>query len=199
MTSPSPYQELMANLKPSGADVGAIFGLESDNPPDTDDYWRMGYTYPIQLTNWAFAMVPQHPTASRYLSQLSQEIRANSSHLASIDPLDLTGPPALTKAVKAHSENLSPPEFRWCALTGRQDKKGGRGKVVASDVLILPITGFSPGRGWFHNMGSQAISHPNARLLHNAQGSWRKISLRVHLGKFCRTFLGGCRDWKKIP
>lgn len=143
MTSPTPYQEIMEKLKPSGADVGAIFGLEADNPADTDDYWRMGYTYPVQLTNWAFAMVPQHPTASRYLSNLSQDIRSNSSRLSNIDPLDLTGPPALTKAVKAHSENMSPPEFRWSALSGRKDVRGGRGKVVASDVLILPITGFS--------------------------------------------------------
>lgn len=200
ITSPSPYQELMTKFAPSNQDaIGAIYGLECDAPPDTDEYWRMGYTFPIQLTNWAFAMAPHHPTASAYLTQLTADIRQNSSHLSAIDPLDLTGPPALTRAVKGHCEAQEGKDFRWNSLTSKDDQEGGRGKVVAGDVLIMPITAFSPGRGWFHNMGSMPIDHPNARLTHVAQGSWRKTSVSVHAGKLCRTMLGRCKDWKKIP
>ena len=200
LTSPSPYQELMSRLAPNAPDaLGAIYGLECDTPPDSDEYWRMGYTYPVQLTNWAFAMAPHHPSSSVYLSQLTSDIRHNSSRLSELDPLDLTGPPALTRAVKGHCQAQEGDKFRWESVSNVGTEDGGRGKVVAGDVLVLPITGFSPGRGWFHNMGSMPADHPNARLAHVAQGSWRKVSVRVHAGKLCRTVLGKCKDWKKIP
>ena len=48
-------------------------------------------------------------------------------------------------------------------------------------------------------MGSQPVDHPNARLSHMAQGSWRKTSLKVEIGKLCRTLFGLCRDWSKVP
>ena len=199
ITSPTPYQELMSKISPPAQEgVGAIYGLECDTLPEADDYWRMGYTYPIQLTNWAFAMAPHHPSASAFLSQLTTDIRQNSTYLSGIDPLDLTGPPALTRAMMSHCEGQEGADFNWNSLTGVTDHDGGRGKVVADDVLILPITGFSPGRGWFHNMGSMPFDHPNARLAHVAQGSWRKTSVSVRAGKLCRTMLGRCKDWKKI-
>ena len=141
-TSPSVYQKLLSAYRQSTVDVGAIFGIEADNPPDTDAYWRMGYSYPVQVTNWAFAMAPHHPTALKFLEQLQNEIAQNTTRLARIDPLDLPGPPALTKAIKAHCEDMTP-DFRCDALSGRNDTAGGRGKVAAGDVLILPITGFS--------------------------------------------------------
>lgn len=34
--------------------VNAILGIEADNLANPDNtYWRMGYTFPVQLTNWA--------------------------------------------------------------------------------------------------------------------------------------------------
>ncbi|KAI9710191.1 MAG: hypothetical protein M1828_002205 [Chrysothrix sp. TS-e1954] len=182
VTSPSVYQKLLSAYRQSTVDVGAIFGIEADNPSDTDAFWRMGYSFPVQITNWAFAMAPHHPTALGFLAQLETEIALNSTRLPKIDPLDLTGPPALTKAVKTHCESMSP-SFRWDALSGGNDTQGGRGKVAAGDVLILPITGFSPGRGNFHRMGSEPLSHPNARLYHSAAGSWRKVDLKVKVAQ----------------
>lgn len=180
--------------------VNAIFGIEADNPPDPDPtYWRMGYTYPVQLTNWALAMSPHHPVAEQFIATLTPEIRANSDTLLAIDPLDITGPPALTAAVRAVAER-DDPLLSWDALSARNgDSRGGHGKVVAGDVLILPITGFSPGRGWFQNMGSQSVTHRNARLFHSAASSWRKADYKVRFGKLCRVALGMCKDWKKIP
>lgn len=178
--------------------AGAIFGIECDTRPERDDYWRAGYSYPVQLTNWALAFAPHHPIAAQFLTHLMEEVDANSTRLEEIDPLQLTGPPALTSAVKNFTMHVDP-EVRWEALSGLDDAVGGRGKIVAGDVLVLPITGFSPGRGSFHNMGSQPITHENARLQHMAQGSWRKADVKVEMGKFCRTFFGQCRDWKKIP
>jgi hypothetical protein len=47
-------------------------------------------------------------------------------------------------------------------------------------------------------MGSKPITDPSARLYHHAEGSWRRISISVEYGKFCRTVFGLCKDWSKI-
>lgn len=186
----------------------------------------MGYEYPVQLTQWAFAFVPEHPILSRFMDNLLAEfssIAANSngsltsesaqSTLRHFDPLILTGPTAFTVAAKTWLEKSA--GLRWNALSGLEDE--GRVKLV-DDVLVLPITGFryslprlqyfivfgthiiySPGRDMYGNMGSKPITDPDARLLHHAQGSWRNFDLRVEYGKLCRSFLGMCRDWSKVP
>jgi mannosyltransferase OCH1-like enzyme len=185
--------------------VSAIFGIEADCPPDTDDYWRLGYTNPVQLTQWALASAPQHPVLVRFMDTLLQRLDEVASHhggtlkspsafreLKSLDPLLLTGPDAITVSTQTWLGEIA--GLRWNALTGLYD--GGRSKLV-DDVVILPITGFSPGRSEYGNMGSKPITDPAARLLHHAQGSWRYFNLRVEVGKFCRTFLGMCKDWSK--
>lgn len=202
----SPYQDIVsppaANSAPltAGPSINAIFGIGADNPPAPDPtYWRMGYTYAVQITNWALAMAPQHPVADEFVHNLKSMIAQNSENLPAVDPLDITGPPALTKAIQAIAHQANP-DLSWDELSARNgDPLGGRGKVIAGDVLILPITGFNPGRGWFQNMGSQSIDHPNARLRHAAAGSWRSMDLKVHWGKFCRQAFGMCRGWSKIP
>lgn len=196
--TPASYKDFMALFAPNATEIGAIFGLEADTPANADDYWRAGYSYPVQLTNWALAMAPHHPVGKRFLDQVTGDIRANTTRLGHIDPLDLTGPPALTRAVKEWSERETP-NFTWESVSGCKDPSGGRGKTVAGDVMVLPITGFSPGRGRLHNMGSQSINNANARLRHLAQGSWRHTSMRVQAGKLCRTLFGLCRDWSKVP
>jgi hypothetical protein len=179
--------------------VNAIFGIGADNLPAPDDtYWRMGYTYPVQINNWASSMAPHHPVSNQFIQTLREMILKHRGDLLKVDPLDITGPPALTAAIQKVAWHTNP-ELSWDALSGRKDPVGGRGKIVAGDTMILPITGMHPGRGWFHNMGSQGLNHPNARLQHAAAGSWRKIDIKVHYGKFCRTVFGMCKDWSKIP
>ncbi|KAL1993827.1 hypothetical protein VTN49DRAFT_2496 [Thermomyces lanuginosus] len=186
--------------------VRAIFGIEADCPPDSDSYWRMGYTNPVQLTQWALAAAPGHPVLSRFMERLNVQLDSVASRhsgdltcpeaqkeLHELDPLLLTGPDAVTKAVQSwFNETVG---LRWNALTGLHD--GGKSKLV-DDVMILPITGFSPGRGRYGNMGSKPIDDHDARLQHLAQGSWRSFNLQVEFGKFCRTFFGLCRDWPKV-
>ncbi|PTU25670.1 hypothetical protein P175DRAFT_087860 [Aspergillus ochraceoroseus IBT 24754] len=187
--------------------VQAIVGLEADCSPDTDLYWRMGYTYPVQLTQWSFAWTPRHPILQLFLDHLFMTLHIvssnNNGHLESnsaqqemyaLDPLTFTGPVAFTDSVRMWLESTS--GLRWNALSGLRD--GGLSKLVG-EVLVLPITGFSPGRGQYGNMGSKSVTDPSARLVHHAQGSWRKTSLLVEYGKFCRTVFGRCRDWSKVP
>ncbi|OGM48005.1 glycosyl transferase [Aspergillus bombycis] len=203
--------------------IRAIVGLEADCPPESDAYWRMGYAEPVQLTQWSLAAAPGHPILQIFLDHLSASLENTTSRkgsqihsltdqatLRSIDPLLLTGPAAFTESVKAWLATTT--GLRWNALSGLTD--GGQSKVVG-DILVLPITGFryvvarlpslcsgtdrnSPGRGTYGNMGSKSVEDPSARLLHHAQGSWRKTDVVVEFGKFCRTAFGLCRDWSKV-
>ncbi|KIL86312.1 initiation-specific alpha- -mannosyltransferase [Fusarium avenaceum] len=117
--------------------VNLLWGLEADNDPESDAYWRQSYTYPQQLSQWAFAAAPQHPVFSRYMDNLRNYTKDNETAAQNSDPLKRTGPAAVTLATKSWLEdNLG---FRWTSLTGVQD--GGRSKLV-DDILVLPITAF---------------------------------------------------------
>lgn len=97
--------------------INAIFGLEADNLPEPDDtYWRMGYTFPVQVTNWALAMSPHHPIASLFLSGLAARIQTDMAILPTIDPLNITGPPALTHTLIEYTERVEP-NFSWQSLS----------------------------------------------------------------------------------
>ncbi|KAE9368381.1 glycosyltransferase family 32 protein [Stipitochalara longipes BDJ] len=185
--------------------IELILGIEGDNRPDTDDYWRMGYNYPVQLTQWALASAPNHPILNSFVSNfvtMVQEVtrpyrgdaKATKEALYRVDPIELTGPAAVTLATMRYLEEKD--GLRWDALTGLVDQ--GRSKAVGN-TLIYPITAFSPGRGKWHGMGSKPITDPDARVLHRAQGSWKTPNLKVEFGKFCRTVFGGCRDWSRVP
>ena len=90
--APSGYENSLLHMGAelrSDSFISALFGIEADNPPDPDStYWRMGYRYPIQLTNWALAMAPQHAVAHEFLSSLAENITKNHDSLQMIVPLE---------------------------------------------------------------------------------------------------------------
>ncbi|KAH9208549.1 glycosyltransferase family 32 protein [Leptodontidium sp. 2 PMI_412] len=187
--------------------IQLLLGIEGDNDPNSDAYWRMGYNYHVQLTQWAFASAPRHPILDRVISAFTQRVNqlakpyggnvttaARAGVLKKEDPLKLAGPEAVTAAAMEWLQEKT--GLRWDALSGLKD--GGRSKVVG-DTVIFPITAFSPGRGRLGNMGSKPVTDPDARVWHGGQGSWKKIDLKVEFGKFCRTMFGSCRDWSPVP
>lgn len=110
----------------------------------------MGYSYPVQLTQWVLASSSGHAILLRFMDTLTRRLKdvadRNRGDITSppavkelrrIGPLSLTGPVAVTVAAKAWLEERV--DLRWNALTGRLD--AGQSKLV-DDVLILPITGF---------------------------------------------------------
>jgi hypothetical protein len=130
--------------------IQAIFGIEADYPPDTDEYWRLGYYHPVQITQWALASAPGHPIFDRFMDNLLQSLHEVASHnggdlktisavneVQNMDPISLTGPASLTVSAQSWLEEKA--GLRWNALTAMYD--GGRSKVV-DNVMILPITGF---------------------------------------------------------
>ncbi|KAG6041449.1 hypothetical protein E4U41_004183 [Claviceps citrina] len=183
--------------------VNAIWGIECDTDPQTDAHWRYGYTFAVQLTNWALASAPKHPILQIFMERLvkkAAEAKVAALHTSHgnvsqlhYDPLTRTGPVAVTEAASIWLEEHE--GLRWNAVTGLNDD--GRTKL-AGDVLILPITGFSPIQGSRSRMGEKSWNHPDARLAHMAMGSWHHTNIIVEYGKFCRTFLGMCKDWPKM-
>lgn len=130
--------------------VKALFGLEADCESDDDKYWRMGYAYPVQLSQWTLASSRGHPILSFYMNNLKDILHKVKSHhngnissegarreLRQIGTLELTGPAALTGAAKTWLQESA--AVRWNSLTGLKDH--GASKLV-EDVLILPITAF---------------------------------------------------------
>jgi len=204
----APWHDLVTDTNfSSNSSAGIVLGIEADCSPDKDDYWRMGYSYPVQLTQWTLASSPGHPILLNFMDALQGTLddvaQRNGGTLSSTDAseelqqigtLELTGPVAVTEAAMTWLETTI--GLRWNALTGLLDD--GRAKLV-DDVLILSITGFSPGRGNYGNMGSKPITDPSARVWHRAQGSWRSFDATVEFGKFCRTVFGRCRNWAKQP
>ncbi|KND01764.1 uncharacterized protein SPPG_03556 [Spizellomyces punctatus DAOM BR117] len=177
--------------------IRLLVGIEADTPVDSDSYWRMGYDHPVELTQWALAGAAGHPAFSNMLESVAKaaDQMASEGTLQGADALQLTGPYRWTNVLIDYVEEEG--QYNWNSLSGLQD--GGRSKTVR-DVLVLPITGFSPGRPeGYGNMGSKPITHHDARLVHLAKGSWKHFSLRVEAGKACRTLLGLCRNWSKVP
>lgn len=150
-TDLEPWQDLeTGTVYKSTEPVRAIVGLEADCLPDSDLYWRMGYFYPIQLTQWSFAWAPGHPILQLFIDRLLATMQAVSEDndrrlelysaqqaLYSIDPLNLTGPVAFTDSARGWLKTEW--GLRWNALSGLAD--GGLSKLVG-DVLVLPITAF---------------------------------------------------------
>lgn len=117
--------------------IAAIFGIEADFPPESDSYWRAGYGFSTQLTNWALAMAPHHPVALRFQDEVRARVEEDREGLMTAYAVDLTGPVMITRVVSewlADSAGL-----RWNAVSGLTD--GWKSKAV-NDVLILAQHGF---------------------------------------------------------
>ncbi|KAF4443722.1 Ankyrin repeat domain-containing 50 [Fusarium acutatum] len=159
--------------------VSLLWGLEADNDPESDAYWRQSYTYPQQLSQWVFAAAPQHPVFERYMDNLRNYTRNNETTAQNSDPLKRTGPAAVTLATKSWLEDHV--GFRWTSLTGVKD--GGKSKLVEG-ILILPITGFHPSHGSRNDvMGRKPITDPAARLCHHGTGLWKHFNFVGEYGK----------------
>ncbi|KAF5599565.1 Initiation-specific alpha-1 6-mannosyltransferase [Fusarium pseudoanthophilum] len=159
--------------------VSLVWGLEADNDPESDAYWRLSYTYPQQLSQWTLASAPQHPLFERYMDNLRNCTRDDETAAQNSDPLKRTGPAAVTLATKSWLEDEM--GFRWTSLTGVKD--GGKSKLV-EDILILPITAFHPSHGTRNDiMGRKSRTDPTARLIHHGTGSWKHFNFVGEYGK----------------
>ena len=153
--------------------VGLIIGIEAD--PDRPD-WQDWYSRRIQFCQWTIQAKAGHPILRNIVATITEDTlrmkkNGNLKRGKKLDKsiVEFTGPAVWTDTVfhylnspdyfkmEAGSKNIS-----WESFTGMETPK----KV--GDVVVLPITSFSPG---VNNMGAKDIDDPMAFVRHDFEGS----------------------------
>ncbi|VVT53959.1 uncharacterized protein SAPINGB_P003836 [Magnusiomyces paraingens] len=161
--------------------LGLVIGIEAD--PDRPD-WAEWYARRIQFCQWTIQSKPGHPVLRDIVAKITEETLHRKHHGTLPLPnskdrgsqiMDWTGPGIWTDSI---FEYFNDPlksglhyQVSWQNFTGIDTP------VVLSDVLILPITSFSPGIG---TMGAQSESHPLAYVKHHFEGSWKPANERMN-------------------
>lgn len=158
---------------------GMVVGIEAD--PDRPD-WHDWYSRRIQFCQWTIQSKPGHPVLRDIVATITEETlrlakagTLNKSIIKSV--VEFTGPAIWTDVVFRFFNDpdyfdmaTSKGNITWQHFTGiTQAKKVG-------DVVVLPITSFSPGVG---QMGAGDDDDPMAFVKHNFEGM--RMSPRIAL------------------
>ncbi|WVF68134.1 hypothetical protein IAT40_002897 [Kwoniella sp. CBS 6097] len=174
--------------------ASVVVGVEADvgEREDWNDWWPR----PIQIVQWTLASAPAHPIALNAVLRITHATataidwaHANAksvkilkdqgryddakrlaevsvlnepNHGGPLGVMDWTGPGVWTDAVLSYLRVKH--GVLWT------DLKNLREPLRVGDVVILPVTGFSPGVG---NFGAQQPSHSQAMVEHLFAGSWK--------------------------
>ncbi|KAF6811431.1 initiation-specific alpha-1,6-mannosyltransferase [Colletotrichum sojae] len=162
--------------------IGLVIGIEAD--PDRPD-WKDWYSRRIQFCQWTIQSKPGHPVMREIVVRITEEAlkRKREGLLDNIidkNVVEFTGPAVWTDTV---FDYFNDPRFfdmknskgpiDWKNFTGMETSK----KV--GDVVVLPITSFSPG---VQQMGAKDYDDPMAFVKHDFEGTWKPEELR-HIGE----------------
>ena len=149
---------------------GLVVGVEAD--PDRED-WAEWYSRRVQLCQWTIQAKPGHPVLVDVVANITGETlkrkaegRLNPSTIGSI--VEFTGPALWTDAIFRYLND--PTYFDMRTSTGNITWHQFTGMTTAKrvgDVVILPITSFSPGIG---HMGAGPDDDPMAFVKHTFDG-----------------------------
>ncbi|ORY35864.1 hypothetical protein BCR39DRAFT_563283 [Naematelia encephala] len=171
-----------------------VVGIEADvgGREDWFDWWPR----PIQIVQWTMASAPYHPIALnallRVLHETGHAVEWAHDHATKIRHLNSLGryddAKALAKVKLLDDEKVGgaggvmawtgPGVWTDAVLSYLRikygmnwtDLKNIRQPIRVGEVVILPVTGFSPGVG---NFGSQPPWHRDAMVEHLFRGSWK--------------------------
>jgi alpha 1,6-mannosyltransferase len=151
--------------------VGLVIGIEAD--PDRPD-WKDWYSRRIQFCQWTIQSKPGHPVLRQIVAHITKETLARKEAgtlkaVASDDKVvGFTGPAIWTDTIFAFFNDEryfdmtnSIRNITWKDFTGITTSK----KV--GDVIVLPITCFSPG---VDQMGAGSPDDPMAYVKHDFEG-----------------------------
>ncbi|MCJ1412959.1 membrane-bound alpha-1,6- mannosyltransferase Initiation-specific [Ptychographa xylographoides] len=151
--------------------IGLIVGIEAD--PDRPD-WHDWYSRRIQFCQWTIQAKVGHPVLRSIVATVTEDtLRMKSLGILSKKKIDksiveFTGPAVWTDAVFNY---LNSPDYFKMESSGRnitwENFTGITTAKKVGDVVVLPITSFSPGVG---QMGAEDISHPMAFVKHDFEG-----------------------------
>ncbi|MCJ1343502.1 membrane-bound alpha-1,6- mannosyltransferase Initiation-specific [Peltigera leucophlebia] len=151
--------------------LGLIVGIEAD--PDRTD-WKDWYSRRIQFCQWTIQAKSGHPVLRDIVATITEDIlRMKKLGILKEDMMDksimeFTGPAVWTDTIFNYFNNptyykMDGKNITWEAFAGMETAK----KV--GDVVILPITSFSPGVG---QMGSKEPDDPMAFVKHDFEGHY---------------------------
>ena len=155
---------------------GLVVGIEAD--PDRED-WHDWYSRRIQFCQWTIQSKPGHPVLVDIVASITEETlrrkkagELDKKHMKSV--VEFTGPAIWTDTIFRFFNNAeyfdmstSKGNISWHQFTGiKQAKKVG-------DVVVLPITSFSPGVG---QMGAGEEDDPMAFVKHNFEGKLHTLT-----------------------
>lgn len=167
--------------------AGLVVGIEAD--PDRED-WADWYARRIQFCQWTIQAKKGHPMLRELVARITNITltREKKGQLNKIlgkdsggDIMNWTGPGIWTDVVFEYMNNVSqmPANFKSRKYDDIINVSVFTGMVLPipiKDVLVLPITSFSPDVG---QMGAQDSSHPLAYAKHMFLGSWKPEDERI--------------------
>lgn len=150
--------------------IGLIIGIEAD--PNRAD-WHDWYSRRIQFCQWTIQAKSGHPVLRDIVATITEDaLRMKKLGILKSQKFDksimeFTGPAVWTDAVFSYLNNplyykMDGKNVTWEAFTGMETAK----KV--GDVVVLPITSFSPG---VQQMGSKETDDPMAFVRHDFEGT----------------------------
>jgi mannan polymerase II complex HOC1 subunit len=156
------------NVSPN--EIGMIIGIESD--PDTPE-WRKTYARRLQFCQWVIQAKPGHPILREIVSKITELTleKKKSGDLEvknNLDILEWTGAGIWTDVVFTYFNDYVQSGI-FSKITWKHFTKLAVPKLV-SDILVLPITSFSPGIG---TMGAEDEDHPLAYVKHYFENIWK--------------------------
>lgn len=150
--------------------VGLVIGIEAD--PDRPD-WAKWYSRRIQFCQWTIQAKRGHPVLRNIIAHITNETLAMKragtlSKFLGKNVVDLTGPAVWTDTIMDYLND--PHYFDMASSKGKIDYHNFTGMVKSKrvgDVVILPITSFSPGVG---QMGAGEPDDEWAFVKHDFEG-----------------------------
>lgn len=150
--------------------VGLVIGIEAD--PDRPD-WKDWYSRRIQFCQWTIQSKPGHPVLREVVTRITKDTleRKRKGQLKSVvdkNVIEYTGPALWTDVIMEYFNDDR--YFDMEHSSGAIDYKNFTGMDTpkrVGDVIVLPITSFSPG---VQQMGAKDYDDPMAFVKHDFEG-----------------------------
>ncbi|KIW16938.1 hypothetical protein PV08_04128 [Exophiala spinifera] len=162
--------------------IGLVVGIEAD--PDRPD-WNEWYARRIQFCQWTIQSKPGHPVLRDIVATVTEDTlamkkagRLQVGKTPDKSIMEFTGPGVWTDALFSYFNNRDFFDFssRTSNITYSDFFAITEHKKIG-DVIVLPITSFSPGVG---QMGAEGPDHPMAFVKHEFDGSWKPADERMN-------------------
>ncbi|KAK2879939.1 hypothetical protein FQN49_000727 [Arthroderma sp. PD_2] len=160
--------------------IGLVVGIEAD--PDRVD-WAKWYSRRIQFCQWTIQAKPGHPILRDVIATITEEtMRMKGDGLLTKEKMDrsiveFTGPALWTDAIFRYFNDPQyfPSEDGKLRNISSNHFTGMTKQKQMGDVVVLPITSFSPG---VQQMGSEEVDSEMAFVQHQFSGSWKSTEDR---------------------